>query len=327
VALSGGGTTRVAVIGANGIGRHHAKWWALEGADVCAFAGSSRGSVERTGTALRELFGFTGRGYLDISTMLREERPDIVDVCSPPQFHAVHCKIALAHGAHVLCEKPFVYDAECTRESLLAQARELADFASRSGLCLGVCTQYSVGARWFQRLWRDTAGATPLHTFEGHLESPAHGRPADSLRTWADLAPHPISMLLELAPHFRVDWESAHVRFDEYMATAQFRGQEPGGTPIDCRLNTRNTVSPPGNVRRCVLNGWEVCVEGYSGNDGVYRSRFMTPEKPVEGPDLMHTVIGDFIRGVPPTTIETAIENLDIMLRLIELAVDQPSNE
>lgn len=327
MALNGGGTTRVAVIGASGIGRHHAKWWALEGADVCAFAGSSRASVDRTGTALRELFGFKGRGYLDISTMLLEERPDIVDICSPPQFHAVHCKVALAHGAHVLCEKPFVYDAGCTRDSLLAQARDLADLASRSGLCLGVCTQYSVGARWFQRLWRDTAGAAPLRTFEGHLESPAHGRPANPMRTWADLSPHPISMLLELAPHFRIDWDSARVQFNECEAIAHFRGLEPGGTPIDCRLITRNTVSPPANVRRCVLNGWEVYVEGCSGNDGVYRSRVMTPEKPVEGPDLMHALIRDFIRGVPPTTTETAIENLDIMLRMIELAVEPPSVE
>jgi hypothetical protein len=134
-------------------------------------------------------------------------------------------------------------------------------------------------------------------------------------------------MLLELAPHFRVDWDSARVHFDEYMAMAQFRGHEPGGTPIECRLITRNSVSPPANVRRYALNGWEVCVEGYSGNDGVYRSRFVTPEKLVEGPDLMHTLIGDFIRGVPPTIIETAIENLDIMLRMIELAVEPPSNE
>ena len=32
---------KVAVIGAKGIGRHHAKWWHTEGVEVCAFAGTS----------------------------------------------------------------------------------------------------------------------------------------------------------------------------------------------------------------------------------------------------------------------------------------------
>jgi predicted dehydrogenase len=36
------------------------------------------------------------------------ERPDFVDVCSPPVFHAAAVLEALDHGVHVLCEKPLV---------------------------------------------------------------------------------------------------------------------------------------------------------------------------------------------------------------------------
>ncbi|MCC6486037.1 MAG: hypothetical protein IT364_00925, partial [Candidatus Hydrogenedentes bacterium] len=72
---------RVAVLGASGIGKHHAKWWALEGAHVCAIAGSSEASVCKTAAGLQELFGFCGRGYGSVEALLERERPNIVDVC------------------------------------------------------------------------------------------------------------------------------------------------------------------------------------------------------------------------------------------------------
>ena len=53
---------RAAVIGARGIGKHHAKWLHYEGCDVVAFVGTSDETVIKTGEILRDLFGFEGRG-------------------------------------------------------------------------------------------------------------------------------------------------------------------------------------------------------------------------------------------------------------------------
>lgn len=313
--------TRVAVVGASGIGKHHAKWWDLEGAEICAIVGSSPASVKRTAGALHELFGFDGRGYSDVGAMLRDERPDAVDICSPPHLHAAHCRAALEAGSHVLCEKPFVFDPQRSRDELIEEARRLAELAARSGLRLGVCTQYSIGAQWFADLRREAGHASPLRTIEAHLESPARGRPSDPVRTWLDLSPHPISMLLASLPDCQIDWESLTTHFDGYEATAQFFAHNVAGNAIDCRLVTRNSVDPPANVRRCVLNGWEVRVEGFSDRNGVYRSMLVTPEGHVERDDLMHALIRRFKDGEPATDIDTAIENLDHMLRVLELAV------
>ena len=315
------GKTRVAIVGASGIGKHHAKWWALEGAEVCAIVGSSTASVKRTSGALHDLFGFDGRGYSDTGAMLRAERPDAVDICSPPHLHAAHCRAALEAGSHVLCEKPFVFDPRYSREELLAEAHGLADLATRSGLRLGVCTQYTVGAQWFADLRREAGQASPLRAFEAHLESPARGRAADPVRTWLDLSPHPISMLLALALDYRIEWDRAVTHFDGYEATAQFFARNAAGDAIDCRLVTRNSVDPPVNVRRCVLNGWEVRVEGFSDRNGVYRSKLITPQGSVERDDLMHALIRRFKDGEPATDTHAAVENLDSMLRVLELAV------
>lgn len=41
-----------------------------------------------------------------IDNMLREAKPDIVSICTPPSLHVAHCIAALKNGCHVFCEKP-----------------------------------------------------------------------------------------------------------------------------------------------------------------------------------------------------------------------------
>ena len=41
-----------------------------------------------------------------IDNMLREAKPEIVSICTPPSLHVAHCIAALKNGCHVFCEKP-----------------------------------------------------------------------------------------------------------------------------------------------------------------------------------------------------------------------------
>src|SRR5271156_2982772 len=52
------------------------------------------------------------RVYDDLELMLDGERPDFVDVASPPAYHAVTARMAPAAGAHVLTEKPLCLAAD-----------------------------------------------------------------------------------------------------------------------------------------------------------------------------------------------------------------------
>ncbi len=309
---------RVAVVGASGIGKHHANWWTIEGAEVCAIAGTSNPSVLKTAGMLHEMFGFDGRGYDSCEAMLERESPDIVDICSPPALHYGHCKKALQAGCHVLCEKPFVYDAALSRGDLLGQARELMELAAAAGMRIGVCTQYTCGARLIRTLRREQDRNERLTDFVGHLESPARGRAPDPARVWVDLSPHPISLLLEFVPGFVVNWESLETDFDGFEATARFQALDASGSTVQCTIQTRNTVEPPRNVRRCVLNGEEFLIEGTNDDSGVYRSRIRWPDGSVVETDLMHLAIREFLQGRPPADEETSLANLDIMLRVLE---------
>ena len=58
--------------------------------------------------AVRRQFGIPA-AYADFREMLEKERPDFVDVCTPPGAHADIAVAALQADANVLIEKPFGY--------------------------------------------------------------------------------------------------------------------------------------------------------------------------------------------------------------------------
>lgn len=310
---------RVAIIGASGIGKHHAKWWALEGAEVAAFAGRTSQSVAQTAEALQALFGFSGKGFTSPREMLETVRPDFVDICSPPDCHAEHVRLALAMGCTVLCEKPFVYEPGTSRPQLIETARSLLAAAPPGGIHL--CTQYVPGVLEMRR-WMDQHGAGgPLQSLEVQLEAPAKNRGPGPKRIWVDLSPHPWSMLFALEPEAAVDWENAKIHFDGYTAEVWCQAAAPGGANIQVHFLTRNRTEGPSNIRRVAVNGQDFNVFGHQGEDGVYAARMETPWGAAVTPDFMHLLIQRILAGAPQTADPGPIlAGLDAMLRVLESA-------
>ncbi len=314
--MTGAQPARVAVIGASGIGKHHARWWALCGAEVCAIAGSTRASVARAKAGLEAQFDFRGQAYAGVDTMLRNESPDIVDVCSPPSLHYEHATAALNAGCHVLCEKPFVFDSNLSSEALMNQARELVERARKAKLRLSVCCQYAQGAQEFLRLWK---GREKLVRFYSRLETPARDRAPDPRRIWVDLSPHPISVLLALAPRGHVDWTTLTTSFTAHEATARFQYPVLGASPVQCEIVVRNSTRPSANVRHFKLNDCTFDVDGVKGSEGVYSARIRTPYDSYIEMDMMHALIRDFLHHQPVVNSAAMMANLAIMTRILEV--------
>lgn len=72
--------------------------------------------------------------YGDASEMLVAEKPDLVVVGTPPKTHHKFSLLALEHGAHVFCEKPFMVSN--------AEADDVLTKARRLGKYVGVNSQY-----------------------------------------------------------------------------------------------------------------------------------------------------------------------------------------
>ncbi len=107
---------KVALIGAGGWGRQHARIFAERAdIDLCAIVGRT---PERTQARAAE---FGTRSYLDIDTMLHAERPDLVSLCLPNQGHFAATLEVIRAGYPLLVEKPLVFDLK-EADALLAEA-------------------------------------------------------------------------------------------------------------------------------------------------------------------------------------------------------------
>jgi D-apiose dehydrogenase len=82
----------------------------------------------RTETRARELMAQYGvaRYYADWRRMIDEQRPDFVDIITPPDTHEEMCAYAAARGVHVICQKPLA--------PTLAESRRIVEDADTAGV-------------------------------------------------------------------------------------------------------------------------------------------------------------------------------------------------
>ena len=109
---------KVALIGAGGWGRQHARIFAERpDVDFCAIAGRTPEKTKARATQ------YGVRAYLDIGEMLDKERPDLVSLCLPNQGHFDATLQVIQAGYPLLVEKPLVFDLQ-EADTLLAEAAQ-----------------------------------------------------------------------------------------------------------------------------------------------------------------------------------------------------------
>lgn len=81
--------------------------------------------------------GIKGR-YTDANEMLKQEKPDIVHICTPPSLHAPLAITSVEAGAHVLCEKPLC--------ASLAEFDQIAAAEERTGRYVSSVFQHRFGS-------------------------------------------------------------------------------------------------------------------------------------------------------------------------------------
>jgi predicted dehydrogenase len=93
---------RIAIAGAGMVTRHHLIAWGklpqVEVAAICAR------HLENARTRARE--SGIPQAYADAAEMLDREKPDVLDIATPPEAHARLALMAADRGIHILCQKP-----------------------------------------------------------------------------------------------------------------------------------------------------------------------------------------------------------------------------
>lgn len=305
----------VAIIGARGIGKHHANWWRLAGVEVRAFAGTSVVSVQETAAALEKMFGIKAAGHVSVEAMLAAGPYDFVDVCSPNALHARHVRQALEADAHVLCEKPFVHDLQHSAAQLLAEADALLALAATRERQLGLCSQYAVFAASCLREFSKSRPGEVVTEFAGEIASPAKGRAPDARDTWLDLGPHLLAALQAAVPGMAEDLGGLRVAVSGDRLEATFAAA--GARPVACRLCTHRVPDGGTHVRRLLINGAAFDLGGYKGADGIYGAQVKSPLGDWQEEDPMRVLIRQMAAGCPVLDGAAARRNLAWLLQVL----------
>jgi predicted dehydrogenase len=97
---------------------HYEAWTRIPEVDIVALC-------DRTEEKARPVMAAHGipRSYADWRQMLDAERPDFVDIITPPDTHEEMCTYAAGRGVHVICQKPLAPTLDAGRRIVAAAER------------------------------------------------------------------------------------------------------------------------------------------------------------------------------------------------------------
>jgi predicted dehydrogenase len=319
---------RAAVIGGSGFGRYHAQWYAIEGAEAVAYYCTSDTAVEAAEGSMLDLTRQSPRGYADLDLMLKAEHPDIVSVCSPPNTHKAPAIAALRSGAHVLCEKPLIYDSEFSRDETLSCAKEMLQAAQAANRILAVNLQYAAVLDPYLQLYESQNGALGIaETYEFDMESKGNRNgPNLYLSNWIELGAHALTPFLKLHPDATLDETTINATLAETETIAEMAFRHPGGLLTQVRIRVGSCPKSQTPVRRMSFNDFHVDIQSARDETGVFRTILMPDDahEAIKAEDLMRLSIRQFLQaaqgtGKPLVSGDEALRNMDVFMAVEEI--------
>lgn len=191
---------KVAVIGAGFISanRHLPAWRSLgEKVELVGLSDLNR----EMGHKVAAQFGIRN-SYTDAAEMIVKEKPNVVDICTPPATHAKVAALAMDNGCHMLIEKPMALtNADCDAIVNGAHQKGVKVCVGHTGLF------YEPFIRGRQMVERGEIGkfrgmriviSTPTDYMTSNKDHWAHKLPGGAV---GETGPHPVYMSLAFISH------------------------------------------------------------------------------------------------------------------------------
>lgn len=212
--------------------------------------------------------------YSDFAEMMVSEKPDLVDIITPPETHLEYIKIAVAHNVAIICQKPFCRN--------LDEAKIAVQLAEDAGVLLVVHENFRFQP-WYGAIKEQLEQQELGNIFQAHFRF----RPGDGQ------GPH---AYLERQPYFQeMEQFLIHETGIHWIDTFRFLFGEM--TTVFARLRTLNPVIS-GEDSGILIFEFESGVQAiFDGNrliDHVAKNRRLTMgEMMIEGEQGVIQLTGD----------------------------------
>lgn len=247
---------KVAVIGAGFISsnRHLPAWRSIpEKVELVGLSDLNR----EMGRKIANQFSIHNT-YADAAEMIATEKPDVVDICTPPATHAKVAAIAMESGCHMLIEKPMALsNADCDAIVRGAEAKKVKVCVGHTGLFYdpfirgrAIVERGEIGKFRGMRI----VISTPTSYMTSSKDHWAHKLPGGAI---GETGPHPVYMSLAFIKHVEKVTVDGVKQLPEYP-WSQFE---------DYRINLIGDIGTSSIHINYASNQWMVWVE-IAGSQG-----------------------------------------------------------
>ena len=227
----------VALIGSrrnkSGIGEYIARYFHKNGASVTAILGTTEKSAATAAAALQH-YGIAATAYTDFAVMADDKVFDTVVIASPAATHYEYLIKSLEAGAHVFCEKPFVFSEKNDIGKMLTSIFSRADTAN---LIIGMNSQWPFSLPVYEELC-GSIDPMKLDRFFMRLSPICTGK-----EMILEAVPHALSMLYTVCGSGTLDTIMVeHPREDHLTLHAHYRSLH---TDITVEIELVRNPHPP----------------------------------------------------------------------------------
>ena len=180
---------KIAILGASGIGKFHARNFSNLNVEINSILGSSKAKSRATSKNLKDSLGLELDYYDDLDILLKKSMPEAVVISTPNELHYEQILKVLDKKIKIFCEKPLFWNKEDNYKTF---SKKLQVITSHPNRTVFVNTS---SASYIESIKTQLPISKDIHSFNFNFTTQGNKK---YLEIAEDLLPHGLAMLIEL---------------------------------------------------------------------------------------------------------------------------------
>ena len=270
---------KIAILGASGIGRFHARIFNDLGVDVISILSSSKETGRVTSVDLNDSLGLKVSYHDNLDVLLKKSKPNAVSICTPNALHYDQILKILNNKIPIFCEKPLFWNKKDNYQIFLEKLKVIADHPNRA---IFVNTS---SASYIQSIENLLPSSKKISSFNFSFITKGNNKYLDIAE---DLLPHGLAMLIELLGYhdissFKQEYSEDSYQCNFYYSTCKVNFNFKEGKLLKKEFLFSINKDKYVRIQNKRLNNYEVFLDCISQNIKikiddpfeVYASRFV----------------------------------------------------